>query len=1131
MGVVYACLDTIVGDRVAVKLLHTADGTPMPGTAAWFWAEARALASLDHPGIVRGRDFGVLMNKAPYLAMDLAPGISLTDLLMKTDLSWPGIWLLVDQTLAALGHAHARGIIHGDLKHSNIMVQVRPDNVLIQLLDFGLAWLLRDRFDHRIDGTAREGPMVRPHAGTVGWMAPEQIRGAVPHVGPATDLYALGCILFQLLTGNEPYESDDLNEVQRMHRSAPVPEVPLPREVPHGVAAFVQRLLAKRPWQRFDFAADARLVWASFRPESPVSTWELPDPDVCDEAITLRPPTPAASSVSLPFEIPASNATPPGLLSFGPGRFVAREAERRMLREVCQQMVSAPMGTSRMVLLTGRAGVGKSHLAEWLCEDAHEQAIALPLRARHNRIPTPVDGIVGAVLGHLGLENADRTVIERVLLNIWEVQKDDDDGQQWVAAVAEWLRPTTAGQQDAVGPTGKRFVINTDEIRWVVMRYALERIGAHRPLLIWLDDLHLAAHRDFFWIDRLRTEAPRTRMLLVATMATDGPDPEPLQRVRQLAQRFGATELSIEPMNQAETAQLLTSSAMLGDDVVSTAFERSRGIPLFALQLLHAWANGGSLELREGRYHVKQEAAGAVPATTAALWEERIAALPSDAQQAAMVASALGGDVRSDVLAPLLVSLGIRALDAMTALEQYQVLVRQDANRYRWPHTLLQEHLLSRLSTTDEASRVFREAAFALASYHPAAGNRRIVRHRVMLLIRAREVNEAVRVMIDYVSRGWERTRDVNATLEDLAMIEGLARGAWAAMHSRWRAEALRHSGQLDEAATLAHSARRAFEALHDVFNEAQCMRLLGHVASDKGAPRDGRVLVSEARRMMSALGDEWGLAQCDVVLGELDYLLGAHDQAEQELKQALAPLERAQDILRQGQCHILIALIQQARNDCDGSRQHLFEARRGFDRIGYRLGTAQCDVALAHADHRAGELEAARARAQNALSAFRMLGTPRGQSAALRVMAMASLDAGELNEAERCANETLRVFEQMGDPWGLVEARLLLAQVALARGHLDDAQAWLSHCDVESLQEREPKQHWHLTQSWLAFRQGRHAEALAHLQAAKDALGDNRLGDHAPYLFTRLSAMPWPADMRPQVDEAIPVAPLTINA
>lgn len=1121
MGVVYACRDIVAGDRVALKLLQTADGTPMPGYAAWFWAEARALASLDHPNIVRGRDFGMLA-KAPYLVMDLVPGLPLTALLSEVDLEWPAIWLLADRVLGALAHAHARGIIHGDLKHTNIMVDVLPGDLRVSVLDFGLAWLLRDRFDHRIDGTAPEGPMVRPRAGTVGWMAPEQIRGAVPHVGPWTDLYALGCILYHLLTGHEPFESADLDELQRMHRNAPVPELELPEGVPAGVAPFVRAMLAKRPWRRYQFAQDARRVLAQFRPQGEISSWQLPERPSVVDAASRPPPTPRSRPV---FEIAATDTAFAGMITFGPTKFVGREREKELVRSWCDEMLLAPAGTHRMVLLTGQAGVGKSRIAEWACEDAHERAVAIPLRARHHRIPAPLDGMVGAVMSQFFVENADRATTERALMNVWEVSKDDEDGRRWVAAVSEWLRPSAPGRMSQIGPSGQRFVINTDEIHWTVLRFVLERIGKDRPILLWLDDIHLAQPREIAWLERLKKETTGFRMLILATMVTEGAESDPVRvaAVRQLGEIFDASVLEVQPLGESDTSALLLSSISLDPEAVATAWGRSKGIPLFALQLVHAWANGGSLELKEGRYRVNSEALGALPATTAALWEDRVRTLPHDVQVAAMAASALGGDIRVDVIVPLLTSLKLSASTTLQRLEQAQILVRVDGSRLRWPHTLLQEHLLARLRAHEQAPRIFRETAFALGSYHPAAGTRRLVRHRVTNLIAAGDVPEAVRVMLDFVERAWERTRDVSATLDDLTTIDGLARGALAAAHNRWKAEALRHAGRFEEAMSLAFNARRAFSMVNDTYNEAQCLRLLGHIASEKGAPLDGRAMVEEARSMMEMLGRPIGVAQCDVVLGELDYLLNNYERARTHLQRALEPFEQAQDAIGKGQCLIMLALMEIASGDCDEARRHLTSARRDFDRIGYRLGTAQCDIGLAHADHRSGELDSARARAQNALASFKLLGTPRGQAGTMRVMAMVGIDTSDLAEAEKRAHDALAIYERMGDPWGIAEAKLLIAQVALARNS-PDARERVEDCDITGVQEREPMQHWHLTQAWLAYREGNHEQALAHLEAGREVMGEH-LGDHSKQLFTRLAGMLWPEPLRDRVRQACLIA------
>ncbi|MCL2825408.1 MAG: hypothetical protein FWD57_15560, partial [Polyangiaceae bacterium] len=588
-----------------------------------------------------------------------------------------------------------------------------------------------------------------------------------------------------------------------------------------------------------------------------------------------------------------------------------------------------------------------------------------------------------------------------------------------------------------------------------------------------------------------------------------------------LVEKLKASSIELDPLSAAEMRQLLLSSAALDDGVVDLAFRRSKGIPLIALQLVHAWANGGSLFMSEGRYCMSSIVEDEVPQTTATLWDERLQALPDEALRAAMAASSLGGDIRSEVLVPLLTSLGLSTDATISMLEHTQLLAKSGKGRYQWPHALLQEHLLTKLQDQPDSSRVLREAAYALAMYHPAAGTRRIVRHRVSNLIRAKEDGEAVRVMLDFVAGAWDRARDVNATITDLRLIDGLPKGTLAAMHSRRLAEALRHAGQLDDANALATSARAAFAVFGDTANEAQCLRLMGHIASEKGTPRDGRAMVVEAKAIMDRLGDAWGRAQCDVVLGELDYLLGEHTLAAQELRQAIEPLEREQDVLGRGQCQILLAMIDLGRNDAISARQHLIQARHGFEKIGYRLGMAQCDVVLAHADHRLSELESARARGQNALSACQMLGTPRGQTAALRLMAMAALDAGDLDDAVVRAKEALELFQQIGDPWGLVESRLLLAQAALARG-APEAKEILDGIDIGSVQEREPLQHWHLTMAWMQARDGQFDDALEHLRQAKAAFGDGRVGDHALPLSQRVSSLLWPKSYSEALNEVL---------
>src|SRR5271156_3546811 len=270
MGVVYLCKDMVTNERVALKRLRSPEeskGAARTEESWWFHQEARAVASLDHPAVVRARDFGTLADGSPYLVMDALPGRSVHEWMHTTTLPWSVIWAIVDQGLAGLAHAHARGVIHGDLKPSNLMLDLASTSrgPRVYILDLGLAWLRQQRHDSRLDGSPAPELALHAGAGTVGWVAPEQIRKLAPHVGPATDLYALGCIVYRILTGKEVFEGN-AQDVLRAHKRNPVPPPRLPEGVPMGVAHYVVRLLAKKPWQRWEFAADARRAWMLYRP-------------------------------------------------------------------------------------------------------------------------------------------------------------------------------------------------------------------------------------------------------------------------------------------------------------------------------------------------------------------------------------------------------------------------------------------------------------------------------------------------------------------------------------------------------------------------------------------------------------------------------------------------------------------------------------------------------------------------------------------------------------------------------------------------------------------------------------------------------------------------------------------------
>jgi serine/threonine-protein kinase len=220
--------DTVLGRPVAVKLLH-AGYAHQPETRARFQAEARHAGALSHPNIARVYDYGEPARGQPYLVMELIEGPSLATVLAAGPLDVARTMDMVAQAAAGLQAAHSAGVIHRDIKPANTLF---TSDGTVQITDFGIAYAV---------GSAplTASGMVM---GTPGYIAPERVAGA--QAGPASDLYALGIVAFECLTGARPFAGPPL-EVAIAHRDRPLP--PLPTSVPGEVAALVMMLTAKDP--------------------------------------------------------------------------------------------------------------------------------------------------------------------------------------------------------------------------------------------------------------------------------------------------------------------------------------------------------------------------------------------------------------------------------------------------------------------------------------------------------------------------------------------------------------------------------------------------------------------------------------------------------------------------------------------------------------------------------------------------------------------------------------------------------------------------------------------------------------------------------------------------------------------
>src|SRR6185436_16507323 len=258
MGVVYGAERIKLGRIVAVKVLHDALPNELSGRKR-FEIEAMAMAKLEHPHCASVLDVGI-HNDRPYVVMDFVSGQNLRDLIVRGPQPIPRAAEIVRQALSGLAHAHEHGIIHRDIKPANIVLSHKTglgDHV--KILDFGLA---------RLHESGHSGQNLTSGivVGTPAYMAPEQIRGEP--LDHRADLYACGVLLFELLTGQKPYhsENDDPIEVCRMHLNAPIPrlDAKLPGTAFGELEGVIRKALAKRSGDRYasaqDFAAELEAV-------------------------------------------------------------------------------------------------------------------------------------------------------------------------------------------------------------------------------------------------------------------------------------------------------------------------------------------------------------------------------------------------------------------------------------------------------------------------------------------------------------------------------------------------------------------------------------------------------------------------------------------------------------------------------------------------------------------------------------------------------------------------------------------------------------------------------------------------------------------------------------------------------
>jgi len=220
MGAVYLAEHSLIGRKVAVKVLLP-ELSHNEELVSRFFNEARSTATIRHPGLVDVFDFGYLPDGSAYLVMEYLEGETLARLMAREDvLTLPMIWTIGRQIASAVFAAHEHGIVHRDIKPDNVFLLPDPEQsrgLRVKVLDFGIAKLTGDAIP-ATGAKTRTGTVM----GTPTYMSPEQCRGA-GEVDLRSDVYSLGCVLYEMACGQPPFVREGLGELIAAHITEPPP--------------------------------------------------------------------------------------------------------------------------------------------------------------------------------------------------------------------------------------------------------------------------------------------------------------------------------------------------------------------------------------------------------------------------------------------------------------------------------------------------------------------------------------------------------------------------------------------------------------------------------------------------------------------------------------------------------------------------------------------------------------------------------------------------------------------------------------------------------------------------------------------------------------------------------------------